>query len=621
MTPGVRVLFVVVALVLAGSTLWWVARRPTRGARLDVARVRESSAQLVIAHRELPQATTGTPTIHRTAPAAKSSRTAHEHPASPSPSPASSGLVLFTARLRCPSQEACAALTQVRVGLGFIDESDRREFEASRVAPGSGSAPRSLDDLVNVRHWRTVSPTLDGPGVLRVGPIELPRCDAYDLLAWNNDALIYYYRRIHAPDAAATSSSLDAGLLEPESFTGVRLTLRGEAPFSSCRAIIERVPAAEGEETAGRFFNLARLMAPEFTEALSVGTPVDIVVGQPNLLVPLPPDEALRITLVAPSDVEAAPVEVPLVAGKIVDASIDLSDVFPQGAHATVSLEGTLEIGDTGLPLVGATITHERHGPSTVSITDERGVFRVPDLPMDRPTSFDVVTSAPPHGRPRVPARWHFDFVPPLTTTGSVVRLRWQVPAYRYLVLDLDSPPVQDVLATTQRPYPIYLIERMEAGAWQPVATDFFEVTGQQVTAAIEQAGRYRFVVGVNPVAVWPSAPADLEGIPAGGEIRTRLLATGQPAGKIQLLVRDAATNIPLVRAAVTVAGPYGSFPPGRWLTNDAGRVDIGPVDCDSASIWIEKSGYEAAQRTLSSGELRATTPIEITLRPLSPSN
>lgn len=547
-----------------------------------------------------PKTATPTPSLHAQTPSMTPSRRQFL-----------SQSLLLSARLRCPiGASDCPRQIEARIGLGFVHASDLREAEGNREEAEAARrhVPRR-DELINVREWRHVNVAEEAAGIVKVGPVELPVADAFALLAWNTDLHLYYYKRYVMPEEVLTTSSLDFGILDPMPFTGVRLTLRGSAEFASLRAIVHRVPPAD-PEASSQFLHLAQVMSPELTEALLTAEPIAVTLEQPNVLAPLPPDEAIEITFIAPSEIESEPVQVPLVEGKIVDAEVTLDDIFPTGAAATIDLQGVLEIGDTGNPLVGATVMRDVAGRTEGYTTDEKGTFHVSALPMDRITSFDVHTTRGGFRRPLVPERWSFEFVPPLTTTGSLVTARWSIPPYRYVVLDLSSPAARDALALASLPYPIYILEREAGGQWQLEPIEFFEASAEEVAVAVTEPGRYRLLLAASPIALWESQPVRVT--EKSLEMRTRLIDESAAHAKVKLRVFDIRTREPLARASVVISGRHASLPPLRLLTNDRGELEIVHHRCEAVSVWIEKKGYQPVQRTLSSGELGGEVEVNL---------
>lgn len=607
MNRSVQWVVVVFALCFGAATVAWVMMRPTRGV------LRSETERQVTQRLSRDSTPTPLPALRKRDDSTRS-KWAPPSPTIPSQPPTSGKMspapdrssLLISARLKCPAGVAdCSGNTQARLGLGHVDEADLREVGDS----ASRTRPATLEDLVNIREWRLANVATSPEGDVVVGPVEVPRVDAYELLAWNNDALVYYHTRIMASEVRESSGTVELGELSPQPYTGVRVVLQGNAEFSHIRAILNRIPAAEAER-ASRFLLLAQVIAPELMDSLLNAEPIALATEHPNIIAPLPPDEALQITLVSPADIEAQPVQVPLVEGKIVDATISLDDVFPEGARATIELEGRLEIGDTGQPLAGATVLRDLGGRSESCSTDEQGIFRVKDLPMDRISAFDVETTRGTSPRPLVPSRWHFDFAPPLATTGSVVRMKWKVPAYRYLVLELRSKAPQDISALSQPPYPIFVVEREEGGRWQVVPIDFFDVSPVDVAAAIEEPGRYRMLVAASPVAIWQSQPVTIT--EKSSEVVTHLADPTIEFRELKVRVVDSIRGEGLGRAAVTVSGPNGSLPPVRLLTNDEGVVKFSNQGVSNISLWVEKPRYQPTQRTFSSGELEGEVEIRM---------
>jgi hypothetical protein len=622
MNRSLQALLLVVALVLAGTAVYSVWHKSGQHVKLREGPVSAGPAATASANKRgqiSPERTQ--PRIERVSspsPASRSSQRIASAPITTGAATRSPQYLLVSARLQCPKADgATAGETQACIGIGRIDAADLREAEAARAAlarPQAGGPSR--DDLVNVREWRHANVSDLGNGVLAVGPVEVPPADAYDVLAWDRKALVYYYTRKPCPPPGATTGTLDLGLLEPTPFTGVRLTLQGKAESNSIRATLSRVPPADAD-AASRFLTLAQVIAPDLAESLLVGEPVTLTVDQPNLIAPLPPDEALQVTLISPTEVDGEPVQIPLAEGRIVDAIIPLDTAFPDKAKASIELEGILEIGQTGKPVVGATVEREIGLRKEVFTTDERGAFHVRNLPMDTATPFDVQTTRGATRRPVVPESWHFEFVPPLTTTGSVVQQRWQMPAYSYLVLDLSSPAARDALSLAAPPYPVYVVEHDDGGRWVVAPIDFFDQSPAEVAAAIEEPGRYRMLLAASPVAVWPSNPATISG--EGSSASTTLADEATLHDELKITVRDTAQGQPVAGAAVTVNGDYGSLPPVRLITSEAGEVVVRHHGCSTITVWVEKSGYMSTERTLSSGELRGEVDLEISPAPDAP--
>ncbi len=605
MNRSFQIVLLVVALVTAGVAMYSVFTKSPQRLRVPSAVEATPATDQRAAERRKSELANKSPTTPAPRTLASRAATSPKSAAKAIVTEAPSQSVIITARLRCPrGQETCAPATEARVGLGRIDPADRVLWMEDH-----GKAPTD-DELVNIRQWRhAVVAEAREAGLLVVGPVELPRSDAYDVLAWNHTARVFYHVHRLAADEAATTGVVDLGILEPQPYTGVELTLVGEAEELPFRALLSRVPAAEPEK-ASQFLQLAQVMAPEFTDAFLSGEPVPLIVGQPNILAPLPPDEALQVTLISPTEIEAEPVQIPLVEGKIVNASIALSDAFPQGALASVDLEGRLEIGSTGKPLVGAHVIREIGLRREVTTTDETGMFRVTQLPMDRITSFDLETSPGAARRPVVPTRWHFEFAPPMATTGTVIRQRWQVPAYSYLVLDLTAPACRDALALATKPFPVYAVEHWDGATWRPATIDHFDIQGDEVAAAIEEPGRYRMSLAANAVAAWYSEPVTVSR--EGETVRTRLADAELRHEEVRVIVKDAATGEPVSGVAVTAIGELTSLPPLRLISNKAGEVRMIHHGCSAISVWVEHRGYAPVQRTLSSGELRGEVEIRV---------
>ncbi len=504
-------------------------------------------------------------------------------PGSPEPRSQESGALLLRATLlgeRPFSGEA-------RVGVAFISESDRGEWEEARRAGEYGAGPARLEELANVRQWLTAPVTPEPRGGGTLGPVPVPAAHRYRLLAWEQDGTFHWGDLV--PEGTLQAGVLDAGTLRATRPTGLRIRLTGaRSDQASGRYLLSlsRVVDPVEVERASDLLPVVRAVSPVLASALEDETPIPLSLEQETLLQPLPPDRAVRLSVRSDAGRESEPLEVPLREGRVETVVLDLARLFPEGEGTAIELRGRLLLGSSERAPPGAHLERvDPPGPPVELGADGR--FSVPGLPAWRASRFAAVLAPAVSGRPVAPRRWEFAFTPDARAPEAEVT--WRMPAYRWLVLRMDAFARGQLEQKARRPYPVFLLQRRESsGGWrlQP-AEEFLREEGQ-VAVSLLEPGTYRVLAAASPYALHESAPVEVGARDTERSVSLLVREEGTPC---EVRVRSAATGQPVYGALVTAAGVHGSLPPVRGHTDAEGRWRLGQVHAPSLHVEVAQEG------------------------------
>jgi hypothetical protein len=329
------------------------------------------------------------------------------------------------------------------------------------------------------------------------------------------------------------------------------------------------------------------LVAPELARALRDEGSVPLSSEEDTLLVPLPPDRAVRLRIQTEAGLEAEPLEVPLREGRVETVEVDLGRAFPGGGESFVDVRGRLLLGSSARPLAGAGV-ERLEPPGTVVRSEADGTFTFERLPGWKPTRFAVRVERPASGRPVAPERSEFELTPSPGPHERPLEVTWRVPAYRWLVLRLDAFARSQLEGRSRRPYPVYLLQRRDgSGSWRTEGADAFLQEEGGVAVSVLGAGTYRVLAAASPYEVYES-PAVV--VREGEGERAVSLSVPEDARPCEVRVTDA-TGGPVYGALVTAAGLQGSLPPVRGRTDAEGRWGLGRVRGTTLHVEVEGAG------------------------------
>jgi hypothetical protein len=498
---------------------------------------------------------------------------------------------------------------EARVGVAFISEEDRAEWEQLRREGPSGAGPTRLVDLANVAQWlpAPVSPEARGGGTL--GPVPVPLAHRYRLLAWEPEGTFYWGDFV--PEGTPRAGVLDAGELRATRPTGLRIRLTGAGSARTSgryHLSLERVVDPVDAERASELLAVVRLMAPALASALQDEALLPLALEEELLLQPLTPDRAVRLRVRSSAGRESAPVEVPLREGRVETVVLDVARLFPEGEGGLVELRGRLLLGSSERPPPGALIERLEQ-PGAPAEPEPDGRFTLPGLPAWRASRFAALMPPVVSGRPLGPRRWEFELTPDARAESAEVT--WRVPAYRWLMLRMDAFTRGQLALRARRPYPVFLLQRREAdGSWRLHPAEEFLPEEEGVAVSLLQPGVYRVLAAASPYELYESTSVELA---EGESERFVTLAVREDAAPCEVRVSSAETGQPVYGALVTATGGHGSLPPMRGHTDAEGRWELGRVRASSLYVEVRHEGH-ARQTRESMGDCQRSGIIDVRL-------
>ncbi|WAM25885.1 carboxypeptidase-like regulatory domain-containing protein [Myxococcus sp. NMCA1] len=515
-------------------------------------------------------------------------------PVAPEPSPPE-GL-----RLRVVLQGDVPFQGEARVGVASISDADRHMWEVSKREGRAGAGPGRLEDLANVSEWRPVEVTPSATGGT-LGPVLVPLAPLYRVVAWTADGTFWLSDVV--PEEGASTGVVEA-VLSARAPTGVRVRLAGvrpeHGPFS-LRVVRGVSRDARDAERASELLPVIRHVAPDIASALSDGVALPLLVGKSLELLPLPTDPSVRLVLRSAAGRESRWVEVPLREGRLESVVLDVGSLFPEGVGDTVTLRGKVELEGTFRPPEGARLL----GPEDVEIPlAPDGRFVVSGLPSWEPSRFRVEVASPVSRRPVAATEQSFDFRPEPGVSDAEVT--WRVKAYRWLVLRMDAAMRAQIEARTQKPYPVFILQRWRhEKQWELASAGAYIQEEDGMAVSILEPGRYRVLVSFSVLEVYSSTAADVGEDRVDGTVTFRVDMEGNDC---EVLVTDG--RKPVFGARVTASSDVGSLPPTWGLTDAQGRWRLGRVRPFGLHLEVEAEGYapwtgEVAEACRRRGEVR----------------
>lgn len=489
---------------------------------------------------------------------------------------------------------------EARVGIASISDADRHLWEVSRREGREGAGPERLEDLANVSEWRPVEVTPSSTGGT-LGPALVPVAPLYRVVAWAADGTFWLGEVV--PQEEGSTGVVEA-VLSARAPTGVQIRLTGgrpeHGPFS-LRVVRGASRDVRDAERASELLPLIRQVAPDLASALADGTALPLSMGKPLELLPLPTDPAVGLVLRSAAGRESAWVEVPLREGRVEPVVLDVGSLFPEGVGEPVTLRGKLELEGTFRPPEGARLL----GPGEVEIPlAQDGRFVVPGLPSWELSRFRVEVASPVSSRPVAATEQAFDFRPEPGVRDAEVT--WRVKAYRWLVLRMDGAMRAQIEARTQKPYPVFVLQRWRhEKQWEFVSAGAYIQEEDAMAVSILEPGRYRLLVSFSVHEVYISTAADVGEDMVDGTVTFQVDLVGSDC---EVLVTDG--RKPVFGARVTASSDVRSLPPAWGLTDAQGRWRLGRVRPFGLHLEVTAEGYapwsgEVSETCRQGGEVR----------------
>lgn len=489
---------------------------------------------------------------------------------------------------------------EARVGIASISDADRHLWEVSRREGREGAGPERLEDLANVSEWRPVEVTPSSTGGT-LGPALVPVAPLYRVVAWAADGTFWLGEVV--PEDEGSTGVVEA-VLSARAPTGVQIRLTGgrpeHGPFS-LRVVRGSSRDVRDAERASELLPLIRQVAPDLASALADGTALPLSMGEPLELLPLPTDPAVGLVLRSAAGRESAWVEVPLREGRVEPVVLDVDSLFPEGVGEPVTLRGKLELEGTFRPPEGARLL----GPGEVEIPlAQDGRFVVSGLPSWELSRFRVEVASPVSRRPVAATEQAFDFRPEPGVRDAEVT--WRVKAYRWLVLRMDGAMRAQIEARTQKPYPVFVLQRWRhEKQWEFVSAGAYIQEEDAMAVSIQEQGRYRLLVSFSVHEVYISTVADVGEDMVDGTVTFQVDLAGRDC---EVLVTDG--RKPVFGARVTASSDVRSLPPAWGLTDAQGRWRLGRVRPFGLHLEVTAEGYapwsgEVSETCRQGGEVR----------------
>ncbi|MFP2956712.1 hypothetical protein ACLEPN_02480 [Myxococcus sp. 1LA] len=336
-------------------------------------------------------------------------------------------------------------------------------------------------------------------------------------------------------------------------------------------------------ERASELLPVVRHVAPTLASALADGTALPLLVGKPLELLPLPPDPSVLLQLQSAAGRGSKRVEVPLREGRVEPVVLDVDELFPEGVGETVTLRGKLELEGTTSPPEGARLL----GPEDVEVPlAPDGRFVVSGLPSWESSRFRVEVASPVSRRPVTETEQSFQFMPESGVRDAEVT--WRVKAYRWLVLRMDGAIRARMEARTQKPYPVFVLQRWRHDTqWGLASAGAFIPEEDGMAVSILEPGRYRVLVSFSVHEVYTSTAADMGEDMADGAVTFQVDVEGNDC---DVLVTDG--RKPVFGARVTASSDVSSLPPAWGLTDAEGRWRLGRVKPFGLHLEVKAEGY-----------------------------
>jgi len=162
------------------------------------------------------------------------------------------------------------------------------------------------------------------------------------------------------------------------------------------------------------------------------------------------------------------------------------------------------------------------------------------------------------------------------------------------------------------RPYPEFLLQRWEGGAWKVYAAEEFRRGQGQVVIPGLQPGTYRVVAAASPYELYESESVELGASNKPAMTTLRAITPGVPC---EIIMISSRTRQPVAGLSFAVSGPYASLPPSRGVTDAKGSLRLGTVRSSELHLELEHGGdepltWERARQCLESGRVEIIVPM-----------
>ena len=481
-----------------------------------------------------------------------------------------------------------AATDSVKLGLAHVSQDEARTWQEWKDGGAEGAGPARYSELATVERWLDLPAERQADGNVRVGPVNLPPADRYDLQARSASPLHYYLASFSA-DAYPAS-------LSPTIAAGLRIR-HEPAPGSDIRVLLRRTTEIDASAP------WQELLTREAPQLLGAYNEASIAVAADTVLAPLPP--GAQDVILEVDGIEAERLPANLSAGVITELQFDpVKQEVARSVSAELQLSFVVE--GTRRTIRGIEVTWFGGKIDQTRSTDASGSVRFKGADRQKTQRFNLQLPETTDQLPRWPQQKAIEFTPDAEPDSDpearVIRKTIELRPLQWLLVSTGGLPIPKT-PSRNNPYPIFVLQREQAGAWADVAADQFIPIADGIAVSLQEAGRYRLVAVTAPWSLLYSTPSQTQITSANGKYPVSLIP--DPGRPVAITVLSQGT--PLARAPVSLRGPVRGLPASAIDTDSQGQIRLSGVT--EASLELEVPGYQVISLDLRS----ASVVVELT--------
>jgi hypothetical protein len=479
-------------------------------------------------------------------------------------------------RLRLlPDAGVAAVPDSVRIGVAMLSPEELAAHRAWLRDGARGAGATDPAALAAVVRWIAVPAQRTADGTVIVGPLDLPAADRYVLQARGEDGLRFY-------EAAFVRDAVPAEL-RPRVAAGLRV----RAPRGVEAGLLLRRTEA-GAQTDAAWQSLLRREAPQVLAAYDERP---LPVTAETAIAPLPPGPVEVVALVGGIEIERRTLQ--LSAGRYLALDLD-AETARLGAALSSDLDLRLLERGSGVPVREVEVVQVSARGERRLRPDAAGTVRIDDIDPLAPLSLQLLFASPrgasflieplPKWPERLPVEVDLRDAPRrdrrIAKTIELQPLRWLI---------VDTPGLQmPQRPRTGEPFPVFVLQRREAGVWRDAQADHFRPQPGGVAVSLDRPGTVRVIALASPWRQATSAAIEI------GESDTRIRIRLAPASGRRAVVRLQTNGRPLARTPVEVVALQRGVPSLRMFTDADGRLTFD--DASVPVLRLEASGHEQAE-------------------------
>lgn len=480
--------------------------------------------------------------------------------------------------LLLPDGSIGASSDSVRLGLAYVSADEARTWQAWKDGGSEGAGPASYAELATVERWLDLPAVRLADGSVRVGPITIPAADRYELQARSASPL-HFYLATFAADAYPVN-------VNPTVAAGLRI-VHQPAPDADVRVLLRRT--ADLDASA----EWQSLMAREAPQLLGAYDDSSVAVVPGAVLAPLPPGPLDVILEIDGIEAERLPAD--LRAGTITELRFDpVKQTVAQAVSVQLQLDFVVE--GSGQPIPDIEVTWFGGKIDQTRTTNARGSVSFKGVDRQKIQRFNLQMPVTSDELPRWPDQRSIEFrpdaEPPANLRSRQIHKTIELRPLQWLMVRTGTLAIPKI-PQRNHPFPIFVLQREQSGAWTDVAADRFIPIADGIAASLQEPGRYRLVALQAPWSLLYSTPSQTQS--ASGRYPVSLIP--DPGRPVTITVFSA--GVPLARAPVSLRGPVRGLPASAIDTDPQGQIHLNGVT--ESSLELEVPGYRSISADLRS--------------------